>query len=119
MHKINLAEKLELFTETWSPKVIAELNRQQVKLARIKGEFVWHKHDNEDELFYVVDGSFRMEFRDKTVELQKGDMIVVPRGTDHRPVAEREACIMLFEPAATLNTGDAGGVLTKEILDRI
>jgi len=119
MDRINLEEKFRLFSECWSPKIIAELNGQHVKLARLKGEFVWHKHEYEDELFFVVEGSFRMEFRDKTVELHKGDMIVVPRGVDHRPVADEEACVMLFEPVSTLNTGDAGGALTKNVLDRI
>jgi len=119
MDKINLLEKFGLFSEPWSPKIIAELNGQHVKLARLKGEFVWHKHEEEDELFYVVDGSFCMEFRDKTVELHKGDMIVVPKGIEHRPVAAEEACVMLFEPASTRNTGDAGGALTKDVLDRI
>lgn len=119
MDKINLAEKFGLFSEPWSPKIVAELNGQHVKLARLKGEFVWHKHEHEDELFFVVDGSLRMEFRDKTMELHKGDMVVVPRGIEHRPVADAEACVMLFEPVSTLNTGDAGGELTKEVLDRI
>ena len=119
MDKINVAEKMSLFSEAWSPKIIAELNGQHVKLARIRGEFVWHSHETEDELFYVLDGSFQMEFRDRTVHLEKGDMIIVPRGVEHRPVAEHEACVMLFEPASTINTGNAGGAMTKEVLDRI
>ncbi|MDI1248845.1 MAG: cupin domain-containing protein [Lacunisphaera sp.] len=109
MQKINLAEKLSLFSEPWSPKIIAELNGQHVKLVRLKGEFVWHHHDQEDEMFLVVAGSFRMEYRDRAVVLHAGEMIVVPRGVEHRPVADEECSILLFEPASTGNTGSAGG----------
>jgi mannose-6-phosphate isomerase-like protein (cupin superfamily) len=117
--KINLAEKLSLFSEHWSPKIIAGLNGQHVKLVKIKGGFVWHHHAHEDELFLVVAGSFRMEFRDRaegpasrTVVLREGEMIVVPRGVEHRPVAEEECSLLLFEPASTVNTGSAGGAHT-------
>ncbi|MBA4136950.1 MAG: cupin domain-containing protein [Opitutus sp.] len=113
MHRINLAEKLALVATHWDPKIIAELNGQHVKLVKILGEFVWHHHEHEDELFLVVRGGFRMEYRDRTVELREGDMVVVPRGVEHRPVAERECSILLFEPASTVNTGSAGGDLTK------
>ncbi len=116
MHRIALAEKLALFSSHWDPKIVAELNGQHVKLAKIKGEFVWHRHEHEDELFLVVRGGFTMEYRDRTVELREGDMIVVPRGVEHRPVAAEECCILLFEPAGTVNTGDAGGALTREKL---
>jgi len=109
MQKINLAAKLAQFSAHWSPKVIAELNGQHVKLVKFQGEFVWHQHEQEDELFYVVRGSFRMEFRDRTVPLAEGELLVVPRGTEHRPVAEEEVSVLLFEPAATVNTGSAGG----------
>ncbi len=109
MDKINLAQKLSLFTQHWSPKIIAELNGQHVKLVKFQGPFVWHQHEHEDELFYVVRGEFRMEFRDRTVELRAGDLLVVPRGVEHRPVADREVEVMLFEPATTVNTGSAGG----------
>jgi len=112
MEKINLDQKLSLFTDYWNPKIIGELNGQMVKLVRIKGEFVWHAHENEDELFYVVNGSFRMEFRDRSVILMENDMIIVPRGVEHRPVAENEACILLFEPSSTLNTGNAKSQFT-------
>ena len=112
MNKITLAEKLALFHEHWSPKIVAELNGQQVKLVKFQGEFVWHRHEHEDELFLVVAGEFRMEFRDRSVELRAGEMIVVPRGVEHRPVAEREVAVLLFEPATTLNTGSAGGERT-------
>ncbi len=116
MNRINLAEKLALFSSHWDPKIIAELNGQHVKLAKIQGEFVWHHHEHEDELFLVLRGGFRMEYRDRTVELREGDMVVVPRGVEHRPVAEHECSILLFEPASTVNTGNAGGTLTREKL---
>ena len=112
MNKINLAEKLAIFREHWSPKIVAELNGQHVKLVKFQGEFVWHHHEHEDELFLVVEGGFRMDFRDRSVELRAGEMIVVPRGVEHRPVAEREVAVLLFEPAATVNTGSAGGERT-------
>ena len=106
MNKINLLEKFDLFTDQWSPKVIAELNGQQVKLAKVQGEFIWHDHANEDELFFIVKGSLRIEFRDRTVELSEGEMMVVPRGVEHKPVAEEETWIMLLEPASTQHTGE-------------
>jgi mannose-6-phosphate isomerase-like protein (cupin superfamily) len=109
MHLINIAEKLGKIQDHWKPRIVAELNGQQVKLVKFQGEFVWHHHDNEDELFMVVQGSFRMEFRDRSVELGEGEMLVVPRGVEHRPVADREVSVMLFEPNSTLNTGNAGG----------
>ena len=104
--RINLVEKFALVTEHWQPNIVAELNGQQVKLVKPSGEFVWHHHDTQDELFLVHRGKFRMEFRDKTVHLGPGDLIVVPRGVEHRPVAEGEAEVILFEPADTLNTGN-------------
>jgi mannose-6-phosphate isomerase-like protein (cupin superfamily) len=107
--KINLAEKLALFSKRWDPKVVAELNGQHVKLSKVKGEFVWHKHDHEDELFLVLRGRLTIEFRDRSVVLGEGEMIVVPRGVEHRPAAEEETHVLLFEPAGTLNTGSAGG----------
>ncbi len=119
MHAVNLAEKFSLFNDHWNPRVVGELNGQQVKLVKFQGVFVWHKHDAEDELFYVVKGSFHMEFRDKTVALQEGEFLIVPKGIEHRPVAEQEVSVMLFEPAATLNTGNTTGELTREELERI
>ena len=112
MQKINLQEKLSKFTGHWSPKIIAELNGQHVKLVKFRGAFVWHQHAHEDELFLVVRGRFRMELRDRVVELGEGEMFVVPRGVEHRPVADEEVSVLLFEPAATVNTGSAGGGLT-------
>jgi mannose-6-phosphate isomerase-like protein (cupin superfamily) len=103
---IDLREKFAAINEHWSPRIVAELNGQQVKLVKFRGEFVWHHHDREDELFLVHRGRFRMEFRDRTVDLGPGEMIVVPRGVEHRPVAEHEVEVVLFEPAGTLNTGN-------------
>lgn len=119
MKKINLAEKLSLFSEHWSPKIVGELNGQHVKLIKFKGEFTWHKHDNEDELFFVVKGSFKMEYRDRTVVVNENEFLIVPKGVEHRPVADEEVSVMLFEPATTLNTGDTENELTKHTLDRI
>lgn len=110
--KINLAEKFGQFSEHWSPKIVAALNGQHVKLVKFRGEFVWHLHENEDEMFLVVRGSFRMEFRDRSVELREGEMITVPRGVEHRPVAAEEAWVMLFEPVSTVNTGNNPGERT-------
>ena len=104
--KVNLREKLDLIKDQWSPKVVGELNGQHVKLVKFQGEFVWHKHDQEDELFLVVKGRFRMEFRDRHVWLEENEFLIVPRGVEHRPVADDEAHVLLFEPASTLNTGD-------------
>ena len=106
MQKINLAEKFSLITEHWRPKVVGELNGQEVKLVKVRGEFVWHHHEIEDELFLVVRGALRIEFRDGAVTLGPGDMLVIPHGVEHRPVAEAETEILLFEPAATRNTGN-------------
>lgn len=104
--KVNLREKFSLFTEHWRPKVVAELNGQEVKLVKFKGEFVWHHHDAEDELFLVWRGKFRVEFRDHVVELREGECIVVPHGVEHRTVADEEVEVLIFEPAATRNTGN-------------
>ncbi|MEJ7586093.1 MAG: cupin domain-containing protein [Ferruginibacter sp.] len=117
--KVNIAEKLSLFTEYWNPKIIGELNGQQVKLVKLKGEFVWHKHEGEDELFYVLKVQLKMEYRDKTIDVNENEFLIVPRGTEHRPVAQEEVSVMLFEPATTLNTGDTLGNLTQPVLDVI
>jgi mannose-6-phosphate isomerase-like protein (cupin superfamily) len=119
MDKINLLEKFELFNEYWSPKIIGELNGQQVKLVKFKGEFVFHKHDNEDELFMVVKGKFKMEYRDKSVVVNEGEIVIVPRGLEHKPIAEDEVWVMLFEPASTLNTGNVVNEKTKTQLETI
>jgi mannose-6-phosphate isomerase-like protein (cupin superfamily) len=124
MEKVNLAQKFSQIKEYWKPYIAGELNGQMVKLDKLKGEFVFHHHENEDEMFLVVKGRFRMEFRDKEfrdrhVWLEEGEFIVVPRGTEHRPVAEEEAWILLFEPAATLNTGNVRNEMTLHELERV
>ncbi len=119
MDKINIEQKLSLFSDYFNPRIVGELNGQQVKLVKFDSAFVWHKHDAEDEMFYVLKGSFKMEFRDKTIEINKNEFIIVPRGVEHRPVAEQEVCVMLFEPASTLNTGDAESNLAKHDLEKI
>ncbi len=110
--KVVLAEKLALLNEHWSPRIVGELNGQQVKLAKFQGEFIWHHHELEDELFLVVNGSFEMQFRDGPVQLHEGEFLIVPRGVEHRPVAAEEVSVLLFEPAGTVNTGNAGGERT-------
>jgi len=117
--KVDLGAKLRLFSDHWSPKVVAELNGQQVKLVKFQGEFVWHRHENEDELFLVLAGRLRMEFRDRHVWLEEGQLIVVPRGVEHRPCAESEVHVLLFEPASTLNTGDASDPRTVRHLQHL
>ena len=119
MHKVNIDEKLSLFSDYWNPRIVGELNGQQVKLVKLQGEFVWHKHDNEDELFYVVKEVLKMEFRDRTVVINEGEFLIVPRGVEHKPVADNEVAVMLFEPASTLNTGNTRGEMTREILENI
>jgi mannose-6-phosphate isomerase-like protein (cupin superfamily) len=106
MQKVNVDEKLALFSDHWRPKIVGELNGQHVKLVKFKGPFVWHHHEHEDEMFLVVHGRFRIEFRDRDVELREGEFLIVPRGVEHRPVADEEVSVMLFEPATTLNTGN-------------
>ena len=109
---INLQEKLSKFSDRWSPRVIAEMNDYQFKLAKIQGEFVWHSHTDTDEVFLVIDGHMAIEFRDGRVELAAGEMFVVPKGVEHKPIAEAECMIMLIEPRGVVNTGDAGGTYT-------
>jgi mannose-6-phosphate isomerase-like protein (cupin superfamily) len=118
MEKVNVAEKFKQIREYWKPYIVAELDGQHVKLDKLKGEFIWHHHDNEDEMFLVMKGRFRMEFRDKHVWLEEGEFIVVPRSVEHRPVAEQEAHILLFEPASTLNTGNVRDERTLEKPER-
>lgn len=118
---INLANKLDSFNSFWDPRIVAELNDQMVKLAKLKGEFVWHAHEKEDELFLVLKGQLIIEFRNPSGSrsLGPGEMIVVPRGVEHRPIAEDEVHILLFEPATTINTGSVRNEMTRENLDRI
>ena len=117
--KINLTRAFGTFTEHWSPRIAADLNGQHVKLVKFQGVFDWHFHAHEDELFLVHKGSFVMEFRDKKVELNEGEFLVVPRGVEHRPVAEREVEVVLFEPATTLNTGNVTSDRTVAVLQRL
>jgi mannose-6-phosphate isomerase-like protein (cupin superfamily) len=119
MEKVNIAEKLSLFSDYWNPRIVGELNGQQVKLVKFKGEFIWHHHEHEDEMFYVVDGEFTMELRDKNIHLTSNEFFIVPRGVEHRPVAKNEVSIMLFEPKETLNTGNKKSELTQENLKHI
>lgn len=111
---MNLGEKLALFSEHWSPRVVAEMNDYQFKLAKLKGEFVWHSHEETDETFLVLNGSMRIEMRDGVVELREGDLYVVGKGIEHRPVADEECSVLLIEPKGVVNTGDAGGDLTAK-----
>lgn len=111
---INLREKLTRFSKHWSPHVIAEMNDYQFKLAKVQGEFVWHAHADTDEVFIVIDGEMTIEFRDKSIRLAAGEMYVVPKGIEHRPVAARECCIMLVEPRGVINTGESGGAYTAQ-----
>lgn len=119
MDKVNLTEKFSQFTENYSPKIVGELNGQMVKLVKFKGPFVWHHHDNEDELFFVVKGNFDMEFSDKTITINEGEFIIVPRGVEHRPNAKEEVHVMLFEPGTTLNTGNVKNEMTIKNLGRV
>ncbi len=119
LDKVNLAEKLSRFNDHWNPKVVGELNGQHVKLVKFSGPFTWHHHDAEDEMFLVVRGRFRMEFRHRHVWLDEGEFIIVPKGVEHRPVADEEVHVLLFEPATTLNTGNVVNERTVAKLDRI
>ena len=119
MEIINLNEKFSLFSDHWSPKIVGELNGQEIKLARVKGEFVWHNHKEEDELFFIIKGELKIEFKEKTVVLKEGEMIIVPKGVEHKPIAEEEVLLMLFEPANIKHTGDVKHALTVDKYDRL
>ncbi|HYC87217.1 MAG TPA: cupin domain-containing protein [Chryseosolibacter sp.] len=119
MEKVNIGEKLRQFSDHWNPRIIGELNGQHVKAVKLKGEFVWHHHDHEDELFLVIRGLLKMEFRDKTVNVGEGEFIIVPKTVEHRPVADEEVEILLFEPATTLNTGNVENERTRKQLEKI
>ena len=119
MDRVNIAEKLAQFSDHWNPRIIGELNGQHVKAVKLKGEFVWHHHQDEDELFLVVRGHLKMAFRDKVVDVREGEFIIVPRMVEHKPVAEEEVEILLFEPASTLNTGNVENERTKKNLEKI
>jgi mannose-6-phosphate isomerase-like protein (cupin superfamily) len=117
--KINIDQKLSLFNDHWNPRIIGELNKQHVKLAKIKGEFIWHKHDHEDEMFLVLKGTLKIEFRDRTETICENEIIIVPKGVEHKPIAEEEVSIMLFEPATTINTGDLDNERTRKNLESL
>lgn len=119
INKVNLKSKLKNFNDYWTPKIVGELNHQLVKLAKFKGEFVMHKHEMEDELFYVIEGTLFIELEDKTLELHAGEFVIIPQGVDHKPYAPEEVSVMLFEPATTLNTGNTSNELTVSDLDKI
>ena len=119
IEKVNINEKLTKFTEYYSPKIAGELNGQFVKLVKFKGDFPWHHHDNEDEMFLVIKGKFNMELRDMVIEINEGEYIIIPKGVEHRPVAEEEVHVMLFEPVSTLNTGNVINEFTKEKLESV
>ena len=119
IEKVTVAEKLKAIGDYWNPRIVGELNGQHVKLVKLKGEFVWHHHENEDEMFLVVKGKLRIEFRDKHVSLEEGEFLIVPRGVEHRPVAAEEVHVLLFEPESTLNTGNVRNERTREKLERL
>lgn len=119
MEAINISEKFKLFNEHWTPKKIGELNGQQVLLAKIKGDFIWHSHENEDELFMIIKGSLIIEFRDKTIELNEGEMYIIPRGVEHKPIANEEVHVLLFEPLEIKHTGNITNELTVSTFEEI
>lgn len=119
MNAVNLREKLSLFADHWNPRIVGELNGQHVKLAKFQGEFVWHAHEHEDELFLVLHGSFRMDFRDRSVTVREGEFLIVPKGVEHRPFAESEVHILLFEPAGILHTGGVESERTVHEFQRL
>lgn len=119
MDKVNISEKLSRISDHWNPRVIGELNGQHVKAVKLKGEFIWHHHDHEDELFLVIKGTLKMAFREKTVDVHPGEFIIVPRMVEHKPIAEGEVEILLFEPASTLNTGNVENERTRKQLEKI
>ena len=119
MQKISLAQKFSLFSDHWNPRILGELNGQHVKVAKLKGEFTWHAHENEDELFLVIKGHLKMKLRDQVIVLNENEMLIVPKGVEHCPVAEEEVWVLLFEPASTINTGNKPGELTKKDLEKL
>jgi mannose-6-phosphate isomerase-like protein (cupin superfamily) len=119
INKVNLNSKLSSFNDYWTPKIVGELNNQYVKIAKFKGDFIMHKHEQEDELFFVNNGKLFIELIDKTLELNTGEFVVIPKGIEHKPYASEEVSVMLFEPASTLNTGNTKNELTVSDLDKI
>jgi len=119
IEKVNIKDKFSKFSDYWSPKIVGELNHQHIKLVKSKGPFEWHQHELEDEMFLVIEGSFNMHLRDKVIEVNQGDFIIIPKGTEHKPEAPQEVHVMLFEPATTLNTGDRINAFTKQELEKL
>jgi len=119
IEKVNIEEKLSRINDYWNPRIIGELNGQQVKVTKLKGEFVWHKHDSEDEMFFIIKGELEMQLREGSINIKPGEFIIIPKGMEHRPVARDEVHLILFEPASTLNTGNVRNDFTKEKLERI
>ena len=119
MKKINISQKLAQFKDHWNPRIIGELNHQHVKLAKLKGEFIWHKHDDEDEMFLVLKGTLKIEFRDRTETIHENEIIIVPKGVEHKPIADQEVSIMLFEPVTTINTGALENEHTRKKLESL
>lgn len=119
LEKVSLSDKFSLFDEHWSPKIAGEVNDSYVKLVKFQGDFVWHKHEEEDEMFLVVKGSITIRLRDGDVRLEEGEFVIIPRGVEHMPVAEEEAHVILFEPKTVLNTGDVRNERTREVLSRV
>ena len=119
MDKVNLTQKLSLFNDQWSPKIVGDLNESYIKVAKLKGEFVWHHHEKEDEMFFVIKGKLIIRFKDRDIKIEEGEFLIIPKGVEHLPVAEEEVCVMLIEPKSTLNTGNIKDKRTVENLDRI
>lgn len=119
IQKVNIKSKLTLFSDYFNPRLVGELNGQQVKLVKFQGEFVWHSHEQEDELFYVLIGEFDMHLRDQVITLKENEFLIVPRGVEHKPVAAQEVSVLLFEPAGTINTGEITNELTREVVEKI
>jgi len=119
MDKVNLTQKLGQFNEHWSPKIVGEINESYVKLAKLKGEFVWHHHDEEDEMFFVIKGKLVIRFRDKDIQIGEGEFLIIPKGVEHLPVAAEEVCVMLIEPKSTLNTGNIKDDRTLENIEHL
>lgn len=119
VQKVNLKNKLDLFSDYWSPKIVGDLNDSHVKLAKLKGEFIWHKHDNEDELFFIIKGELLIKLTDQDIHLKEGEFVIIPKGVEHLPIANEEVFVMLIEPKSTLNTGNIKSEITKDNLDHI
>ena len=119
MKKINLKNKFNLFNDHWNPRIIGEMNGQDIKIAKVKGEFIWHNHKNEDELFLIIKGTLKIQFSDKTIELNKGEILIIPKGVEHKPIAEEEVWLLLFEPNSTKHTGNIKSDITINKFEKI